>query len=293
MIQTVDRGFSIFEVSDGGSTLLIIIIIVQSLRMTTHHRSAFLFCSTISAALVAATMFASIAYASHSWGNYHWARQSNPFTLKLGDNVSTTWDSYLATTSSDWSLSNVLDTNIVVGQGRKNCRPTTGRVEVCNAKYGNNGWLGIAQIWASGSHITQGVAKFNDTYFNTPTYNTPAWRNLVMCQEVGHTFGLDHQDENFANTPLGSCMDYSSDPTLNQHPNAHDYEQLELIYEHLDAPTTVGSTTAPQAKDDVGNTDGPPQWGKVLRKDGKGRASLYEHDLGNGHKIFTFVFWAD
>src|SRR5688572_31754287 len=52
------------------------------------------------------------------------------------------------------------------------CRPTAGRIEVCNAAYGNNGWLGIAQIWISGAHITQGTTKLNDTYFNTDTYNT-------------------------------------------------------------------------------------------------------------------------
>jgi hypothetical protein len=40
-----------------------------------------------------------------------------------------------------------------------------------------------------------------------------------MCQEVGHTFGLDHQDENFNNTNLGTCMDYTNDPSTNQHPN--------------------------------------------------------------------------
>src|SRR5512134_780286 len=107
---------------------------------------------------VVVTTFAGLvgaATASHSWGNYHWARTSNPFTLKLGDNVSSAWDSYLQTTSSDWSKSTVLDTTIVTGGTRpKNCRPTSGRAEVCNAAYGNNGWLGVAQIWASGSHIT-------------------------------------------------------------------------------------------------------------------------------------------
>src|SRR5215213_7320760 len=100
------------------------------------------------------------ASANHSWGNYHWARQSNPFTLKLGDNVDTKWDSYLRTTSSDWSKSTVLDTTIVAGGANpRNCRPTSGRVEVCNAAYGQTGWLGVAQIWAGGSHITQGTVK--------------------------------------------------------------------------------------------------------------------------------------
>jgi hypothetical protein len=51
-----------------------------------------------------------------------------------------------------------------------------------------------------------------------------------MCQEVGHTFRLDHQDEKFNNVNLGTCMDYTSDPDgslngelSNLHPNAHDY----------------------------------------------------------------------
>src|SRR5687768_14814012 len=77
---------------------------------------------------------------SHSWGGYHWARTSNPFTVQLGDNVSGPWDSILGTTSQDWTQSRVLDTTIVAGQaGRvRRCRPTSGRVEVCNDTYGNN-----------------------------------------------------------------------------------------------------------------------------------------------------------
>ena len=233
----------------------------------------------------------SVAIATHSWGNYHWARTSNPFALKLGDNVSSAWDSYLATTSSDWTQSTVLNTTIVPGGARpRNCRPTSGRAEVCNYTYGNNGWLGVAQIWVSGSHITQGTVKVNDTYFNTSTYNAPAWRNLVMCQEVGHIFGLDHQDENFNNPPLGTCMDYTSDPTQNQHPNKHDYDQLELIYAHLDSTTTVGSMPAGMAN---GDFNSQAEWGKLIRAAGNGRPALYERDFGGGHKVFTFVIWAE
>ncbi len=237
---------------------------------------------------------AGTALANHSWGGYHWARTSNPLSLKLGDNVSGVWDSSLATASSDWSISSVLDTSIVGGRSTKNCRPTQGRVEVCNSKYGNNGWLGIAQIWASGSHITQAVVKLNDTYFNTAKYNTPAWRNLVLCQEVGHAFGLDHQDEIFDNAPLGTCMDYTSDPTPNQHPNLHDYEQLEIIYNHLDTTNTAfSSINSNKGKSESGEQDSGLNWGKEVRKDARGNNSLYERDLGNGQKIITFVTWAE
>lgn len=234
---------------------------------------------------------AGIASANHSWGGYHWARTSNPFNLKLGDNVSTLWDSYLATTAGDWSLSSVLDLNIVSGNTNpKNCRATAGRVEVCNSKYGKNGWLGIASVWASGQHIVQGTVKVNDTYFSAAKYNTPAWRNLVMCQEVGHTIGLDHQDENFANPNLGTCMDYTSDPLSNQHPNLHDYDILETIYAHLDTTTTVDQTQA-VANQDIDHSD-RKSWGKVLRTSSDKKASLHERDFGNGKKVFTFVIWA-
>lgn len=234
--------------------------------------------------------------ADHSWGGYHWARTGNPFTLKLGDNLSSTWDAYLGRTSYDWSLSTALNTTIVAGGANpRNCRSTTGRVEVCNSTYGNNGWLGVAQIWISGGHITQGTVKVNDTYFNTATYNTPAWRNLVMCQEVGHTLGLDHQDEDFYNTPLGTCMDYSRDPVPNQHPNTHDYDQLGIIYNHLDATTTLSSAAAtgrmPRAMTDIDFAT-PAQWGRLVRISRDGRNAVYELDFGSGHKVFTFVTWA-
>ena len=36
----------------------------------------------------------------------------------------------------------------------------------------------------------------------------PSGERWSRVQEIGHTFGLDHQDENFSNANLGSCMDY-------------------------------------------------------------------------------------
>ena len=245
--------------------------------------------------LVAVLALPAAVGANHSWGGYHWARTANPFTLKLGDNVSGVWDTHLATASGDWSQSAVLDTSVVSGLSNpKNCRPTRGRVEVCNSKYGNNGWLGLAQIWVtSGLHIVQGVTKVNDTYFNRPAYNTTAWRNLVMCQEVGHTLGLDHQDENFSNAPLGTCMDYTSDPVLNQHPNQHDYDQLGLIYTHLDGFTTLGQALRASAKAEVakGDFENQSEWGKKVKS--KGKTAIFERDFGRGDKLFTFVIFAE
>ena len=243
-------------------------------------------------ALAVILVIPATAQASHSWGGYHWARTANPFTLKLGDNVTSAWDSYLATTSADWTKSSVLDTTIVAGGSArpKQCRATVGRVEVCNATYGNNGWLGIAGISITGgSHITQAYVKLNDTYFNTAQYNTPAWRNMVMCQEVGHAFGLDHQDENFNNGNLGTCMDYTNNPSTNQHPNAHDYEQLETIYAHLDTSSTV---QAALPNGNAASAAASSAFGRLVASSDNGKVQTFVRDFGGGRFEVTHVIWA-
>jgi len=245
----------------------------------------------VAVAVLAALVVPSSAGATHSWGGYHWARTANPFALNLGSNLSSPWGSYLTTTSSDWSQSTVLATAIVPGgTNPKPCKATRGRVQVCNSGYGNTGWLGVAQVWVSGSHITQGTVKVNDTYFNTATYNKPEWKNLVMCQEVGHTLGLDHQDEDFNNANLGTCMDYTSNPLDNQHPNQHDYDELATIYAHLDTSTTLSSSVAPSAR---GSFDTPGEWGRLVSGSSNPRSvAAYQRDLGGDQKLFTFVIWA-
>lgn len=258
-----------------------------------------LFAGVLVAGVSAATL-----YANHSWGGYHWARTSNPFTLKTGDNVSAQWDGYLDEAITDWNQAAELNlVKVAGGANPKNCRPTVGQIEVCNSRYGQNGWLGIAQIWVTGgTHITQGVTKLNDSYFNMPTYNTPAWRRLVTCQEIAHDFGLDHQDETFNNQNLGSCMDYTNDPDgggsygpSNEHPNQHDFEQISAIYSHLDSSSTVAAALpdgAPAAMTQI-DLDGPGQWGRLVSSSRNGRSQTYELDFGRGHKVITHVFWAD
>lgn len=244
-----------------------------------------------------------VATASHSWANYHWQRSANPLSLNIGDNVSSEWDVYLSVASSDWSGSSVLDTTVVPGSAKGRCRPTEGMIEACSDFYGNNGWLGLAQIWVSGDHITEALTKVNDTYFSTANYNTPVWRQFVMCQEIGHDFGLGHQDETFNNNNLGSCMDYTSDPSSNQHPNQHDYDELGSIYTHLDADSGGGGGSDcpprnPNCRNgnsingqENGDLHSQAEWGQLVRTEG--RTAVYERDFGDGNRVITFVIWAD
>ena len=258
------------------------------------------------------------AFANHSWGGYHWARTANPFTLKLHDNIDPIWESYLTTAVGDWNRSTVLDYNVLwqspLSTQRK-CSSAAGVVEICNLKYGQNGWLGIAGISISGTHITKAYTKLNDTYFAMAQYNTPAYRQMVTCQEIAHDFGLDHQDETFNNANLGSCMDYTNDPDggaggavsndpSNEHPNQHDYDEISIIYSHLDSTTTIASVfdtmaqslVRPQSMAEI-LADGDDDWGTAIHYDGQGRPNIFAKPTGRnaaGELEFnlTHVLWA-
>ena len=259
--------------------------------------------ASILAAIVLGVLVAggSTSYATHSWGGYHWATKATPVTLKLGDNMTTTeWKGYLGVASTDWSVSAVLDTTVVPGANLKRCGAVIGRVEVCNGSYGQNGWLGLAQIWLSGGHIVQGTTKMNDSYFSQAKYNNSNEKLHVVCQEVGHTFGLDHQSTD--GSSQNTCMDYFSNTganatsTASTHPNAHDYAQLALIYNHNDGYNSY-STAAAVAP----GKSGVPGKGGPNGVDGNGtpggaspeRGHWYVEDLGNGVQMVTHITWAE
>lgn len=245
------------------------------------------------------------AFATHSWGGYHWARTTAQFTLQLGDNMTADWKPYLAQASQDWNSptlfgasSTPLLTAIVAGRSNRRCSAVAGTTQVCNGKYGNNGWLGLATIYITGGeHITQGTAKMNDTYFTTAKYNHPNEKQHVVCQEIAHTFGLDHQSTD--GSSLDTCMDYFSNTgsnagsTASTHPNAHDFEELNSIYKHLDSTTTVASLSTTQvARSDEVTVD-PLTWGTLMRQSPDGRSSVYQQFHRDGSMSLTHVYWTE
>ncbi|HVS03260.1 MAG TPA: hypothetical protein VMT16_10865, partial [Thermoanaerobaculia bacterium] len=123
------------------------------------------------------------------------------------------------------------------------------------------------------------------------------------CQEVGHGFGLGHQNEDFSTDLTRSCMEYTSAPEGNEHPDSHDYNMLEEIYAHLDGGDGGGGGGGdggcwPPGK--CKNGKGPPpafnitlndphQWGRLIAHS-RGK-SLFMQDFGNGYRVFTHVTW--
>jgi len=251
--------------------------------------------------------------ADHAWSNYHWARDTNSFDLIFVNSTTTNWDSYVSQAFVDWNTSAVLNmvedaSGDTSNKTRRRCSGPEGQVRVCNLAYGNTGWLGIAGISIdSNGHITTGYTKLNDTYFDQAFYDTPEWRQSVTCQEVGHNVGLGHQDENFNNTSLLSCMDYQDPPFPS--PNAHDYEQLSTIYAHTDTYNSYaagdtgggggggdggGVCNAPPGKGcnkaDIGSQNAATGWGISLGRHGQQETFMRIDPDGTRHIVH--VTWA-
>ncbi|MGE5691269.1 MAG: hypothetical protein ACM33B_12010 [Pseudomonadota bacterium] len=237
--------------------------------------------------LAVAAVAAAPASANHAWGNYHWARTANPFTLTVVDSNTPDWDDNLGKAMADWGKSTVLDLRLGAADDamktRKRCPMVSGMIRSCNASYGYNGWLGLATINVTGgTHITQASTKMNDSYLSSPSYSETN-RQHVMCQETGHDFGLDHQDESGAD--LNTCMDYSS-ALDNPTPNQHDYDELVTIYSHLDSTTTVaGAATLTTAAD---RGEQPVAVDRVDRLD----SSVVTEHFADGSRRITHILWA-
>ena len=240
------------------------------------------------------------ASASNSWNNYHWLRSGTQIAPAVRVSGTAAWRSFVQASVSDWNRSIVIESPgpTEVARDPKRCAAINGEILVCNAAYGKRGWLGIATIWISNGHITQGTTKLNDSYYTAGSiYNTPAWRAAVTCQEIGHNFGLGHQDEDFSTDLTNSCMDYTSVPAGNERPDFHDYATLEAIYSHPDATNfgvaTVGQSSAPASKlDGAIPGDSPVEWGRAIHRDAHGRPDIFVQDLGNGARKITHVLWA-
>lgn len=272
------------------------------------------------------------ATANHLWNNYHW-NLTAPGTpvIPVRYNVASIWTNdgginYITQSVADWeqplggytdhlkTTTPQRDTSL----SRSSCTPNTGEIVYCSDTYGNNGWLGIAGIYASGSHISQGYVKLNDTYFAIGgSYDTYSDRALVACQEVGHTFGLGHQNENFNTDATTSCMEYTSWPEGNEHPDLHDWEALDGLYTAHFAEGSSGGGgkpgkggggggggkgpkgkpfSDPMAFREVGETRAAqagdhPVFGTPVGYDAHGRPNVFEKPWGARGKHITHVTW--
>jgi len=166
---------------------------------------------------------------------YSWNTKSGEgLELTVANALTPDWHDEFDKAMADWNLSPDMTLASSVVDVDLDCKPESGIMKVCNNDYGDVGWKGINEILTQGSTIVSSVAKMNEFYVgqfvNTGGTNIEDERQYTMCHEIGHGFGLPHQDEDFTNADLNSCMDYSMRPGANLIPNEQDFNSLTILY---------------------------------------------------------------
>jgi hypothetical protein len=119
------------------------------------------------------------------------------------------------------------------------CTAYDGKMNVCNANFGNTDWVGINVILIENAFIVNSVAKMNDYHLDNAN---DFKRFYTMCHEMGHGFGLPHTNENQHNIDRGDCMDYTSRPQNNLEPGQYNYNLLYDLYGPVNGTGKVNGT---------------------------------------------------
>ena len=170
-----------------------------------------------------------VAFAENAWATYHWP------TGDLNPSVKDRTKSSLYDVSAgvqEWvGLETPIQPVVVSGKGQITVKEAS-----------NTFWLGLARIFIDGEgHITKGEVQLNTRLL--AGYG-PAAADHVLCQEIGHVLGLDHN-----RTALDTCMNDQATLGSATSPNIHDADTFNVIYGHSD--------TIPE-EDGGGSGGGPP-----------------------------------
>ncbi len=253
---------------------------------TTRHASSRLTriaASLAVAALAASALNVSTAMAKNQWADYHWSLPANETQLVIevndcqeepvpelnywhpvdsfsGPNDDWDWEIGLAggaiTIMNGSCPANIGAFSDPIGAANSGAFDTraaefvdTPTVNSFNGSFGNSGWVGLAIVAlpSNDSHIFYGETYLNDYYpANSTTYNQPLRMRKVQCQEIGHTFGLDHVKKDT------SCM-YSSRAFIGSvyTPSPHDGDVVNSITHDDGAPP-------PTPEEDGGGDGGGP-----------------------------------
>lgn len=165
--------------------------------------------------------------------------------------------------------------------GRQVCDFVPGKIRVCNFEHGTSGtWQNVVGLTSffynpANGHISKAKMRLNDSYLKGTQsgyqyLDDPLARQEVMCHELGHALGLNHQ--------AASCLRSRIEPALKPIPNAHDYAQLETSY-HAGSGEGTGRSAAGHHSHDAADADAASHDTHVLSV----------RDAPNGEKEITFV----
>jgi len=234
-----------------------------------------------------------------------WPNYGEGLELEVWNALSEDWYPFFQQAMHDWAFGhNPTSLTLYLKNVTEDpsCEPASGVLKVCNSNYGETGWKGINECAINGfNKIVQSVAKMNEYYLSEASDGE---RQYTMCHECGHGWGLGHQDENFYNLDLGTCLDYTLRPSENQRPNEKDYDILATVYGTVNNGTSSSSgrknerdlhlraNSKLQKPKFISFTDAAHRhkWRLLEKRRGM---ELHELDLGDGNRMQARLMMAD
>jgi hypothetical protein len=190
---------------------------------------------SVAAALLilgASVLAPTAAQANHRLpNNGHWDRTSTVAHVKFLDYSGPSWP--VGTANADWDQADNIDSDWVVADDNSTCGNDCVKVQSLMPADDPLGLMlggcsGYYGYWTnhnpnSNNHWTDD----NKVRFNKSCNDKPySWRRAMVCQELGHALGLDHESS------TESCM-YQQPAPAAATPRAHDYGMLNnTIYDH-------------------------------------------------------------
>jgi len=113
--------------------------------------------------------------------------------------------------------------------------PRLGEIKVCSGDYGDNDWIGSTILFMRDEYVVGALIRINESSL---TLASDTILQYAMCNQLGHTLGLVHDDTNL---DLSSCLkDFGANAIENgnlirnneklQHPNSDDLDYLVTLY---------------------------------------------------------------
>jgi hypothetical protein len=152
-----------------------------------------------------------VASANADIGPYKWRAHSPFFVILVSSLNDPSLQSLAVASASDWSQSSAVD--FVFGS-----QPKRGIfVKIVDGYYGPT-WSGLTSISNDHGYIVGATIYLNRTNLDSVS---DTFKKAVICQELGHSLGLDHRNAN------DSCMsEFNIWPT----PSVADFVDLVTMY---------------------------------------------------------------
>mmetsp|Transcript_7780 Transcript_7780/g.8916 ORF Transcript_7780/g.8916 Transcript_7780/m.8916 type:complete len:335 (-) Transcript_7780:157-1161(-) len=214
-----------------------------------------------------------------------WASYGEKLELTIENALDDNWTPYLEEYVTKWDNGKPESLTLTISRVKVDnaCKPSFGKLKVCNGDYGKTTWEGLNLSLVKGGYIRWSTSRMNDYFLSS---GSEAAKKFTMCHELGHGFGLAHSDEDYTNRNRGDCMDYTHKPEGNLSTGRSNHITLKKVYgsskKQSQNPTSASDSTKEIPEHIIDKYFGIEE---QVKYSGESDEGSWIEDLGEGYHI--------